>query len=50
MREWGRMIISLVEDRGQPKWRVNFIKEERIWGFLKPVGERRWNKPHRGVW
>ncbi len=31
------MLLSLVEDRGLLKWRVNLIKENRIVGWLKPV-------------
>jgi hypothetical protein len=29
--------ISLINDRGQMKWRVNLIKGNKIFGFLKPV-------------
>jgi hypothetical protein len=37
MEERGTIIASLVEDRGILKYRVNFIKENRVFGFLKPV-------------
>jgi len=37
MREIGTVVIDLVEDRGKKKIRMNFIKEDRVFGFLKPT-------------
>ena len=37
IRERGTITLSLLEDRGQLKWRVNLIKENRVVGFLKPI-------------
>ena len=37
IREIETMIVSLVEDRKQLKWRLNLIKDGKITGCLKPV-------------
>jgi hypothetical protein len=29
--------ISLIKDRDTFKWRVNFVKENYIFGWIKPV-------------
>lgn len=29
--------IALLNDRGIKKFRVNFIKDNKVFGFLKPV-------------
>ncbi|GEM_PF-1324024 len=36
MKEIKGLYISLIEDRKMLKWRVNFIKENHIYGFIKP--------------
>lgn len=37
MIEHGTIVLSLVEDRKQLKYRVNLIRGNKIFGFLKPV-------------
>jgi hypothetical protein len=37
VREIGTVVASLIEDRGILKYRMNFIKENKIFGFLKPL-------------
>jgi hypothetical protein len=37
IREIGTMVVSLMEDRKQLKWRMNLIRDGKISGFLKPV-------------
>lgn len=37
MKEIGTISITFVEDRGLLKERVNFVKDKKIVGFLKPV-------------
>ncbi len=42
--------ISLMEDRGKLKYRVNIFKDGKIFGFIKPIdsfGERR--QPPGGI-
>jgi hypothetical protein len=37
MREIGRIGITFLEDRSVIKCRVNFIRRDRIVGFMKPL-------------
>ena len=37
MKEKGMVVIKFLEDRGFEKVRVNMIKDDKIWGFIKPV-------------
>ena len=37
MEEIANGEISLVVDRGIKKYRMNIVKSDRIFGFLKPV-------------
>lgn len=37
MRELGKAEITLVNDRDCLKWRVNLIKGNYIFGWIKPV-------------
>jgi hypothetical protein len=39
MEEIAVMNMSLLRDRQILKWRVNLVKEGKIFGFLKPVRE-----------
>jgi len=39
MEEIAAISMSLLRDRQQLKWRVNLIKNGRVFGFLKPVRE-----------
>lgn len=39
MEEIAAIAMSLMRDRQQLKWRVNLVKGDRIFGFLKPVRE-----------
>lgn len=37
MKELRKIEISLIEDRNILKWRVNFVKQNHVFGWLKPV-------------
>jgi len=37
MRELERAEITLMEDRNYLKWRVNVIKRNQVFGWIKPV-------------
>lgn len=37
MKEYGRFEICIVNDRNIPKVKVNLVRKDRIFGFLKPI-------------
>jgi len=37
MKELKQMEITLLEDQGVLKWRVNLVKGNLIFGWIKPV-------------
>jgi len=37
MEEIGSVNITLIQDRGLKKVRVNYVKDNRVFGFLRPV-------------
>ncbi len=37
MKELGTLVATVVEDRGLKKVRVNVIKGNHIYGFIRPV-------------
>lgn len=37
MKEIGIVVTSLIEDRGVMKYEVNVVKDNKIFGFIKPV-------------
>jgi len=46
MKELGSLNISLFDDRGVKKVRVNVVGPNRMFGFLSPIGMRR-KKPKK---
>jgi len=37
IRELAMMNVSLVQDRGMLKWRVNMVRDGRVFGFMRPA-------------
>ena len=37
MKKIGTIVTNLLEDRGVKKIRVNVVREDRIFGFLRPI-------------
>lgn len=37
MKEIATFTVSLIKDRNVLKWRVNFVKNGKVFGWLKPI-------------